>query len=939
MALPPAVNIVLSYDPQAMMNFREKGSFAEFAAYQNTRDERLKQEAESRGQTYNPNTYIFNNSPNSTFLSLEHQFGGDGDTRLEIDIVDPQGMFESAMLDNKLSGQLDIASNPIQARLDTLQNEANETTSELTAIQEALRAVGTESDPTLNRLRQEHEITTVNLEAKLQALEESIADIDELSALERVNAEGAMLQTQMDSQLSQMQRPVYITYGIGNDFKNWAPVQCFGKIIKIEYSFTGTGVRKLKLKFSGKSIHPNLMRGFGVAPLGSDFTQGLLAKGLSHRLFNEESAAAEATAFNELYPISSPGQGNFKASRTLLGITYPGQSNARQAERFYGRWDRPSLHLIVKNALTDLIKRASNYNNVLVIMPDLDYWLDDYKDDCMDNTSWSESIGDAWDEIPDAVVGFREKYRGWAEALNGLGLHLATVPDDNKYTGAVGEVQEEYIEECDSPQEIQNWLNSQVYKGVAECDFTDSTFVKKINQIGEAIGGKLTDYNEGEEIAVSFMNDVVVETDLEMIRIMYNHGLIPDDNKPVVLWGDRNMRDNILYAKLLEKTGAQIQAIKDPENEEEPAPLTQSDLTNFAQDHIRDYVHPIDELMGLNLEYMQDVLDYQIPAESWVGPFGPMYSGGEAVDEMLANDTNLNAASRRAISGNPNALRMPLFTFGTKNPNIMGIDIDLNGVYVAAMNSAAPVGMGGQAGVAGIIPPNFQGTATNLFVSMEAMDTEDVDSNGVPKEFKNMMAPYLQTNTIFNDEIVEFDGWSEAFANLGEDSEFANIADTTFDSDQVNFGGSELLSGEEKFYIFMWEAFQALYTATFNTPLMDREEPSRGGGPAAIARSARIASTINESALSGKITTVPLFSLSTDRRVLNRPCVIQCIEPAFIQSPNGLGPKANRAWFSGIYNMLGFVHKISGGSCESQFFVARAGAEGLSNAEGAETDS
>ena len=74
MQIAPTVNIVLSYEAEAMMSFKELGTFEAFATYQEAKDADSLKEL---GENFVPNTYLFNNSPNSTFLSLTHQFGKD----------------------------------------------------------------------------------------------------------------------------------------------------------------------------------------------------------------------------------------------------------------------------------------------------------------------------------------------------------------------------------------------------------------------------------------------------------------------------------------------------------------------------------------------------------------------------------------------------------------------------------------------------------------------------------------------------------------------------------------------------------------------------------------------------------------------------------------------------------------------------------------------
>ena len=85
MTFTPAANIVVSYDAQAMIAFQEHGTLEAFA----------------EATKSNKKIQIFNNAPNSTFLSLKHSIGmsdGSKGTTLELEFVDPEGLFEDKLL-------------------------------------------------------------------------------------------------------------------------------------------------------------------------------------------------------------------------------------------------------------------------------------------------------------------------------------------------------------------------------------------------------------------------------------------------------------------------------------------------------------------------------------------------------------------------------------------------------------------------------------------------------------------------------------------------------------------------------------------------------------------------------------------------------------------------------------------------------------------------
>ena len=71
----PAANIVVSYDPEAMIAFQASKDFGSFKKFVDSQDGRKRE------------TLIFSNAPNSNFLSLSHELGGDGDNKIKLTCV------------------------------------------------------------------------------------------------------------------------------------------------------------------------------------------------------------------------------------------------------------------------------------------------------------------------------------------------------------------------------------------------------------------------------------------------------------------------------------------------------------------------------------------------------------------------------------------------------------------------------------------------------------------------------------------------------------------------------------------------------------------------------------------------------------------------------------------------------------------------------------
>jgi hypothetical protein len=262
---------------------------------------------------------------------------------------------------------------------------------------------------------------------------------------------------------------------------------------------------------------------------------------------------------------------------------------------------------------------------------------------------------------------------------------------------------------------------------------------------------------------------------------------------------------------------------------------------------------------------------------------------------------------------------MPVFSFGTRNSNILSVDFDVNGIFLTGMNMAKDTALPSQNAVVGIIPENFKTTADRMFLGMRNLDINDLDENGVPKGFVKLMEPYYESDFWSAEEAENFDEWTAIFNKLGDDT-YKNIGDKKF--------GTWTNNGAPQFYRFMWKAFQALYAKVKPTPTSIRNLPLHAPSEKAISNSVRFNDRMVNHFLRGKITTTPLFNLSSNRSTLLRSCLLYCIEPRFSTNQDTGATPSNTTWFSGLYEIMGYKHKITTSSAESTFELARAGTKG-----------
>jgi len=664
-------------------------------------------------------------------------------------------------------------------------------------------------------------------------------------------------------------------------------------------------------------MHPNAVQGMGVKPFGSLFTKGLVTKGESYRIFNKDAALAHADKYKQIY----------KANNQVGGVSPDIDTDAyaeKYIDKYLGQPYRPSFHKVVKDAITQFIKNGTNYENVLVCFPNLDIYLSNYLSDCIGSSNWRIAPKDFDSEL------VLDIFKGFGEALEGIGMKLCQTvesslnPGVHSSNGPVGDNTFDSLEECECVEDVGDWFESKNIKAVIECDYVSQTFLEKLASVGKAIQNKIEQFAPDDSAPkMSFLTQVKGETDFELLRVMHRSGFIDTPAVPLLYWGDQVFIENFLEARLLEYSSKQVfeELNKSGKLHDNNATYSMEALTYFAETRIVKNVHPLDVIDGLDVGYMKNVIDLVFPIP-WIGPFGPMNSGDTNDALALSDDVNLdnNLLSNLKKNQPLKASRMPVFSFGVKNPNVLAVDIDIDGIYTAAMNSTGAASLPGQAKVAGIVPPDFGGTYTAMFQKMSNLDLADTDKAGVPKGFWKLIEPYYESDIWSPDEAENFDEWNAIFNSLGEEN-FTDIQNKQFSGD----------SAKRDFKIFMWKAFSTLFTQPQQDPipLSTKNMPGSNPSKAFITHSMKVADRITNSAMTGRITTLPLFNLASMRRVMNRACLLYCVEPQFTTDVSKSGSvKKSSTWFSGIYNLFSFKHTISADTVESEFLIVKGAGKG-----------
>ena len=889
----PAINIVMTYRPELMMAFQASQSFKEFE------EEKKKLDVADKASGKKAYTYIFNNAPASTFLNLKHTYNKDG-MFLEVEIVDPQGLFEEAMLDNSVEAMLPIEDNPLAARIKTLQRDKGALNAEALELK---RSMDHKRGPTSWVSSKERESLLGSIESKQEQITSELFKLEDLSQEnlgENVYLKRRQEEALIEGATSQFQRPLYVAYGIGDNLLDWSRPQCYGNIFSVKYSFNGSGARKLSLKFSGQAIHPNLLVGEGLSVFGEAFTKGLLTKGSSDPLFNKDQTDSQREAYKKY----------LRAKSNRLPM------DAFDTVDTYINASKPSFHLAVTQAITEFIKAGTQNNNVLVLLPDLDKYLATYLNTFLFNTMLPNGS-----KLVKMEVAYYDAFR---EALEGIGLGLS---ESSRYsisgrepvtTQPIGRSTFANLEKAvTSKEEVTDWFQSREIKAVIQCDYEKFTsFLDKLKEVAGCINTKLANYATSSITGGGLKPDIEEipkgETDFNILTLMKEATLIPSADKPALIWGASDLITEYLLARSLEGT----QDIKDtrPQRDQQT-------------DKLKKLIHPMDILNGLDFDYMQKVEDYIIPIP-WLSAFGqlPWASAGET----FPGDSNLLSTQLQELKKTQpiQVNRMPVFSFGTKQPNILSVDIDIDRIYYNALGMALPTPNPSNQIATGIIKPG-QGKLINKYfkqledlVSKEGFVTRTArDPDDPPEEFKEL----------FNNWFIKKNSWwdfGEEELSTREQVKVYNMFDAVNGVSGENSARIRANRGEDKeeFYKFMWKNFKNLYVKSKGTPLSVRLMPSNTDPLGqSILTSTDMKQRVMEHPMVGSITTIPMFHLSNIRTTMNRPCILSCIEPRFNQTSNKLD--LQRTWFSGRYTIIGFKHTITTSTAESEFFIMKGAPE------------
>ena len=767
----PTINIIVSFDPLAMMKLQETGSLKEFDSY-------VQEKKRKTGKEF---THTFSTKSNLIGLTHNYMGGEKAAGEISVDLIDPDGTLEEKLVDISFEGNKDPKDNPllsqIQGILDKLWGSQWEerpptidplTESEANWKMELLRkASTTERSKTIEDLENSiktmegqrsksdwHKRVLLDAREKLKKLlsEPLATDVNTLEATEDDTTSNwdisnepltsfEFYQLLYEQYSSGSHRPVYITYGQGQNLSKWAPVQCYGKIQKMEYTFNNEGVRVTKLIFQGKGIYPSLTA-VGFKPL-SNLAKGIQTFGFSKRLFNEDS---------------------FEGDKKLYS-----NKDQEYVEKVFSSYKFPNISKMLTEATTDFIKKATNESNVLVVLPDLDHLLIEYflqKAHINTNINIDEYINQM--ENLQAV--------GGGQGVSGATINNAlqlSITDDLTITSSLIK---EFLNRIglsitysnpltNGPQTIipDQSIQQDIYsqgpsvfsapaiarfkqvdaRATLQCDYISQTFMEKLQNVGDSIAELVEVYSNGKTVTFNSLtsneSSLYVETDFVVLNELNKAGLIETALKPAIIWGDEESIITVVK-------GRAVQAEEDSE----------------ATEEVSAYL----KLRGFDSSYMSDMEDKQFPFH-----LGRLFGGLKNLDDSYGEIKDLlTSEDSRDIFPIDS---IPVFKFGVSNPNILKLDIDIDQRYIALLNTAEPSKVTSQQTTNSIVPLGFMDQFKTMYQGFKGLRLSE--KGKVPPAFKTLVSKYIRSGWMggLSEKeyfvISNFEEWDNIRQDLHED--------------------------------------------------------------------------------------------------------------------------------------------------------------------------
>ena len=602
-------------------------------------------------------------------------------------------------------------------------------------------------------------------------------------------------------------------------------------------------------------------------------------------------------------------------------------------------WRSPSFHMAIRQCMKSYISFAlpKKYrDNVIVLLPNLD-------------PAFGQYARELFQSYPQAQEGYRHQgtlpatggmsgeditlthftssfMRAYSQTVAQCGLSLtrgftSVRPDGggrleifNDFINAVGAGTATAQRNAVTYGSLnERWFQGQNLRVTCETDFT-TPIVRKLATVADGIknifaAAAAGAYADDQDAIPPVSMSLSIETDSDLLQAMTRSGLIKDPTLPAVIWADASMKARFLEARNLESF----------EMDAAGSFVAQAPAVQEGWAAALTHLHLVDILAGVTMPYMKEVVR-SIVSPPFNGPFGLVGRQGGSEEYFLSPTESVDLNIKSNIEND----RMPVFAFGTKNPNITKVKFDVDNQFTSLLHFGHGITLAeNQQLLDSIIAPNKRHIADQQFFEdfkQWKVTAESLGEGEVPQAFKDYVEPHLNDSAATTGGIIKdsFGDWEQVFARFTGETKQDPLEPLM---DSLPSMGSWFTFDDtiaDAYYTGMWKAFSTLYQS-LSIPYFRFYGRNTGGS--SIRNRQDINQKIIEQALVGKITTLPMFHLCTTRKVMNRPCLVFAREPGFnsVQGTRG----ADVTWFTGIYRMYGFEHNISSEGVSSEFFITR----------------
>ena len=592
---------------------------------------------------------------------------------------------------------------------------------------------------------------------------------------------------------------------------------------------------------------------------------------------------------------------------------------------------KPSIHIAMTDAMTQFIRAGmppKYKDNVVVLFPNLDVGLKDVYQRMVNNNTALVYIPKANVDNPNATIPiYFSAFRQLVESLGCQVIRKTKSPassysvssDIDQISGML------YTNPSIGINTVNPWTGTgendlkeqiKLYDIHVACQTNYSIpFIGKLQAVGKAINTQMAVASDDDYISTNMK--LYIETDQEVLAIMKEAGMINNQNIPAIIWAGSMMKESFLDARILETRNALL-SHPDPDKREAS---TKTLLNILSKLHVYDIL-----TKGVDDYYMKKIIDLILP----IPHTSPFQTPTGDMSNFLGEDMNVVFKNEEVIEEMENSLkyeRMPVFAYGTKNPNILKVKMDLDNIYTSLLHmSSGVVKQNSQATINRVIDPMNEVYSTQLFEDMKKWAKElkkneeagKIGVDAVPQKFKDYLDLYFHNPKLSMDQARFTDEWKDH--GLKETFARAGTVDESIVLDEFR--------KVDKFILRMWENFLNLYNNFGKKYQPKSYRVLQANNPTAQnVRNIEEATTkLAEQAIIGKITTLPFFHLSNPRNSIQRPCLLLAREPRFshIKKGSTIAQGDRATWTTGLYDMYGFTHTITDSIVESEFNVTRS---------------